>query len=777
MIVTRRWLEEWVDLDGITTDEICRKLNSIGLEVDSVKEVKIPERIVIGRVVSCEKHPDADKLSVCQVDLGSATRQIVCGAKNVRAGIYVPVATVGAVMPDGMKIKHAKLRGVESDGMICSSKEIGLPELGDGILELDESIGKLEIGKELSHYPLLFDTVIEIELTANRGDCLSIHGVARELAVGFGRSLKELDFEENFADQIGIGRILQFVHMGNPPVSLIYHAFDVKGISLPLLMKMRLALIDESVRTSIEGYLKYAIHTSGVVLRDYGFSKIAKGKEKAKLVLKEMEERLAEVECDGDVASIVGLFQNEELKPDEDEKTILLEASYVSPDILAPAVKKLGIETDPLYYRTSRGSEPDLDFGIKVLFSLLKKYSQISIYAGESEYVTSKEPVTVDISLEEIEELVGQKIELSDAVSILARLGFSINKTEDGRIVAKTPLFRHDIENRQDVIEEIVRIVGIDNISSKPLEFTEANRMSDSLRRYRFLREIRLKAVAAGFFETIHYVFCDNERIKKFGFEPIEEEKELLNPITSEMDGLRPSLMVNMLDSLKRNVNISKSRVQIFEIGTIFDSHRDESLQMALAFCGERESDAVVNAGKPKNVDFPYFVSLLSSIIGEFELEECKKLNSLMHPYQSADIIVEDVAVGQVAKLHPKVAEEFDLPDTFFAQIDITSLVPKVAIAEEYASLTPIYRDLSIVVPQSKKYGEIREVLKESTPAIVKRFYPIDRYVDDTLGEDMSLTIRFVIEPYEKSLEESEINAIMEEILKSLENRCSARLR
>ena len=777
MIVTRKWLEEWVDLDGITTEEICKKLNSIGLEVDSVKEVKIPERIVVGRVVSCEKHPDADKLTVCQVDLGSATRQIVCGAKNVRAGIYVPVATVGAVMSDGMKIKHAKLRGVESDGMICSAKELGLGDIMEGILELDDSIGELETGREISEYPLICDEIIEIELTANRGDCLSIHGVARELAVGFGRSLKELDFEENFADQIGIGRILQFGHIGNPPVSLVYHAFDVESLSTPLLIKLRLSFLDESAKTAIEAFLKYAIHSSGVILREYGFGKLAKGREKAKLVLKEFKERLAEIECDGTVVSMVGLSQNEDLKADEKEKTILIEASYVSPEILAPAVKKLNLKTDKLYYRTSRGSEPDLKFGIMLLFSLLKKYAKISIYAGESEYITPKVPITVDISVDDIEELVGQRVELSDAVSILGRLGFEINRTEDGRIVAQTPPFRHDINNRQDVIEEIVRVIGIDNIISKPLEFTEANRMSDSLKRYRFLRDIRLKAVASGFFETVHYIFCDNERVKRFGFEPIKPEMELANPITVEMDGLRPSLMLNMLDSLKRNVSISKKRVPLFEIGTVFDEKRNESLQMALAYSGERDSDAVVNAGKPKSVDFAFFVSKLSSIIGEFELKECKKPNSLMHLYQSADLFIDDKRVGHVSKLHPKVSEEFDLPDTYFAEIDLLCLEPEEKIASRIAALTPIYRDLSIVVAQSIKYSDIKDVLKASVPEIVERFYPIDRYVDDSLGENMSLTLRFVIAPHEKSLEESEINGIMEDILETLKSRCEAKLR
>ncbi|XPV82146.1 MAG: YtpR family tRNA-binding protein [Halarcobacter sp.] len=182
MIITRSWIQEYIDISKISTEDICKTLNSIGLEVDSFEEQRMPSNIVVGKVLEKEKHPDADKLNICQVDIGNETVQIVCGAKNVDAGQFVPVAVVGCHLGEGFKIKKAKLRGVESNGMICSSTEIGLPKLNDGILELDESIGKLEIGKELKDYPFLNDDVIEIELTANRGDCLSINGVAREIS-------------------------------------------------------------------------------------------------------------------------------------------------------------------------------------------------------------------------------------------------------------------------------------------------------------------------------------------------------------------------------------------------------------------------------------------------------------------------------------------------------------------------------------------------------------------------------------------------------------------
>ena len=193
MLVTKNWLQEWIDLSDISVDEICKTLNSSGLEVDSVEKIEIPKGVVVGKVTECVKHPEADKLSICQVDIGSKSVQIVCGAKNVGPGQFVPVATIGTKLGKGFEIKEAKLRGVESNGMICSSSEIGLPNTNDGILVLDSSIGELVIGKELSEYEFFNDTIIEIELTANRGDCLSIRGVARDLSASLKRKLKEFE--------------------------------------------------------------------------------------------------------------------------------------------------------------------------------------------------------------------------------------------------------------------------------------------------------------------------------------------------------------------------------------------------------------------------------------------------------------------------------------------------------------------------------------------------------------------------------------------------------
>ena len=250
MIVTRSWLNEWIDLRGVSTEEIAKTFNAIGLEVDRIQEFRVPEKIVFGKVLECVKHPDADKLNVCQVDIGSSIRQIVCGASNVREGLNVVVATVGATMPNGMQIKPVKLRGVESEGMICSASEIGLVDAQSGIIELDESIGSFTLGQEVSENEILNDDLIEIELTANRGDCLSIRGVARDLSAAFDRPIKPYNYTDN-DDKRGVGRILSLSYEKDLDVTLCYKVIDLKQLQIPLLTRLRLKQIEEERATDL----------------------------------------------------------------------------------------------------------------------------------------------------------------------------------------------------------------------------------------------------------------------------------------------------------------------------------------------------------------------------------------------------------------------------------------------------------------------------------------------------------------------------------------------
>lgn len=777
MIVTKSWLNEWVDLSGITTSDLVKTLNSIGLEVDSVKTYKIPSKIVFGKVLECVKHPEADKLNVCQVDIGTAVRQIVCGASNVRAGLTVVVATIGAVMPSGLAIKPVKLRGVESDGMICSASEIGLEDIQDGILELDSSIGEFKIGQEVSTNTIFSDDIIEIELTANRGDCLSIRGIARDLSAAYDRVLKDKNIKESEEKRVGIGRVLTLSHENNLDVSLRYKAVDIENINLPFIVKLRLAQINEKKVTDIESLLLYATHSSGVILRAYSHDFLSINKESmAKIELVKDNNGYVCVMAQNRV-SVIGVIQNEESKPSVNNGVIFIEASYISPEIISKKMQEVKINSDALYYKTSRGSEPELNIGLDFCLNLIELNSSSVVYGGTIEYAKVDEDRIINVTKSEIDEIIGANIDKAKIANILKNLGFNKIKSSTDSFVVLVPRFRHDIHNKQDIAEEIVRLVGIDNIPSKAFAFTEENRLKDDYFNYKKRTIYRHKAAYSGFFESVSFVFDEKKTLQKYGFETVSESLELLNPIVSTLDTLRTTLLTGLLKSASHNSKNGYSSIKLFEVGSVFNSKREESLKMAILFSGDREPESLANSGKPMKVDFALFAQMLSNIIGNFELRQHNTPYSLSHTYQCAEILMNGKAIGELFRLHPSVEDSYDLDVTFMCELDFDKLPNELKTAKKSSKYQASFRDLSIIMPKNMSYEKVKETIESSASSELVRFYVVDKYSDESLGENMSLSIRFVLQSFEKTLEEDDISKTIDATLESLKNRLGIGLR
>lgn len=782
MIITRSWLNEFIDISKVSTDDICAKLNSIGLEVDSVKSINIPDGIIVGYVTECEKHPNADKLNVCKVDTGSRISQIVCGASNVAKGQYVPVATIGTKFENGLEIKPVKLRGVDSEGMICSSSEIGLPKLNDGILVLDNTIGELEIGKSLKEYSILDDDIIEIELTANRGDCLSIYGVARELSTALNLPLKEVNFYESEDYGLGVGRVLHIQHEGEMDASLLYKVVNIKALENSLKIDLRLGLVEESKENMLDTILQYVTYTTGVILRVYKHSLFLDkpDSEKAEFKVKKDNSGFDTIYFNEKELSIVGVSQDENSKAigSENEK-VIIEASYIDPEVISKNIYKHKMKTDVLYYRTSRGSEPNLENGINYLCYIFQKYFNVEIFAGANELMKEKGEVVLSISASKIGNIIGQKIENARIVSILKSLGFKVSvDLEDDNLIISVPDFRHDIKSGQDIVEEIVRIVGIDNIKSNPLNFKEANRFNSDYYEFKNRRDIRVKAIANGFFEAVTYVFSSKEMLAKYGFETINENLELLNPIVNDLNTLRTTTLVNLLKAVEQNIKFGKKSVKLFEIGSVFNAKREEFTKIGFIFSGQVEKELFLNSGKPKEIDFYTFVDKLNSIIGNFELKKMEEIdNRLIHPHQSANIFFNGKKVGFISKLHLDIAKELDLPDTFIAEIDFKAIDFNLKEAHEFSKFQASTRDLSLIAPKNLEFFKIREEINSLNLSILKDIYPLDIYTSEELGENMSLTIRMILQSMEKTLEEEDINAVTDTILKHLQNSLNIGLR
>ena len=366
MIITRAWIQEFIDISKISTDDICKTLNSIGLEVDSVTKYKIADNVVVGHVIKKEKHPDADKLSVCQVDIGTEVVQIVCGAKNVAQNQFVPVAVVGCQLSEDFVIKQAKLRGLESNGMICSSSELGLPALNDGILELDNSIGELILGKELNEYKLFNDDIIDIELTANRGDCLSINGVARELSTCYKLPFNEFEKILNY-NEIGIGQVIEIECDSNTDSSLIYKAVDFSDFRLPLLQKLRVGTIEKYNKNDIQNVIHYVTHTNGVLFNAYAKHETDLIDDLLTLHIKKDKEGFDSV-YGQNLLSTIGVETN---KIESNETTYIIEANYTDPEQLSKKIFEKKKKTGDVFYKSSRGSEPHIVQGIDYFTTLI----------------------------------------------------------------------------------------------------------------------------------------------------------------------------------------------------------------------------------------------------------------------------------------------------------------------------------------------------------------------------------------------------------------------
>ena len=773
MIITRTWVEDFLDISKISTKKLCKTFTSIGLEVDSVKSIKIPNSVIVGKIIETKKHENADKLNICMVDIGLEIIQIVCGAKNVKKGQYVPVAMVSCQLSKDFKIKKTILRGVESNGMICSSNELGLPILNDGILELDSSIGELIIGKQLKEYPLLNDEIIELELTANRGDCLSINGIARELSAYFNIAFNELDTSISYLNS-AIGQILEIDCDSKVEASLVFSAINLENFKLPLLQKLRLGIISKFTNNDIQNALFYTTHCNGVIFNAYCKNDTKINKNNLSVLNIKKDEKNFDVVYSKELLSTI-CVEHKDMALDNDE--YIIESSYINPEVLSKRVFETTITTGDIYYKSSRGSEPNVQEGMNFLAILLSKFG-VKFYNGFKVFTEDKERTNIDVNIDKINAIIGQKISKMKIEKILSSLKFDVKDTVHNILSVKVPLYRHDIKNIADITEEIVRTIGIDNIKAKPLEVSEAKQINQTTLNLLKKNMLRQRAVQNSFFETITYVFTNKKNLQKYNFKFVKDELDILNPIVNELNTYRSTILLNLVEAVSKNLKLGFKSIGLFEIGTVFDESRKESKKISFIFSGEKEENKVSNKGKPQNIDFFEFSKKILNTIGHFELETMHKINnSFIHPYQCANVISKGVNIGFVSKLHPSVCNDFDLSDTFIAEIDFDKIQSNLTIAKVHSKFQSSKKDLSIVVPKDMEYSKIKNLINTIRDTSIKQFNLIDIYTDEALGDKESLTIRFILQNDNKTLNEEDISSTLDKILSTLNNKLNIILR
>lgn len=782
MIVTKHLLEQFVNLSEVQSEKIITELSKIGLEVESFAPLRVPDGVVVGYVVEKSPHPDADKLSVCKVDVGGEILQIVCGASNVQSDQYVAVALEGAKLntPKGeLVIKPTTLRGVESCGMLCSSSELGFPKINEGIMVLDSSVGHLEIGTPLNSYPLFDNFILEVGLTPNRGDCLSVLGIARDLSVALNLTLSLKNYKDENVP-LGIGRVLQVVNEGRFDSSMLYKVIKTTSIQTPLELKLSLAMCGIELHSPIQDYLNYAMHNIGVILRGYAFSHFEKSNlsnnVEGQIILKQNAEGL---DCvyGKDQVSVVGINA---LGIESSHEMLVLEASYINPQSVSeilyqyPQIKK----DSNITYKTTRGSNPDLLLGMQYLCHLLISFTRSEVYSGNHRLAQKEESKSIKTTFDCIAKILGTEIHKEEIALILKKLGFKIEASfDESFFMATPPEYRHDIHTNQDIAEEVLRIYRIDKLLSKPLTIVEQSR-KDNAKYFDFKAQRALiqKAVAKGFYETLHYVFDDRARLAELGIEGIDEALDVLNPITNELNTLRVSLLPSMVESIKRNENFGIKKIAFAEIGVCYTKERQEVKKIAFAtnLC---KSEEKYPFPKGEKWDFYAFASSIMDIIGSFEVCELQTLpfgasSLLLHPFQRASVFKEGREIGYIAKLNPTITEGF------VCELELEPLIERTKISHKSGSkYQASLRDLTLMIDKEIAFSKIKSKLLDSKIPYLDNLYPLDLYSHQDFGNEVALSIRFVWQSFEKTLQEEEINQGMQTLLELLSKEFGAKLR
>ncbi len=744
--------------------KLCEDLSRLCLEVESCIPCIAPKNVVVGKVLEKAPHKNAEKLSVCQVDVGKEVLQIVCGAKNVAPNQFVPVALNGALI-GSTTIAKTELRGVESCGMICSSSELGFPKINDGILELDESVGELVLGKELNEYTPFNTHVLEISLTPNRGDCLSVLGIAREISAFYHTPLKPIK-ALNFTPK---SDLITLSAGENIESHLAYYLICNHSLKTPLNIKLSLAHNNALSENDLNNFIEFSVHFSGVIMNAYSLNKTP-----IDLSVKNDENNLESVYINHQKRSTIAI--KHQVQKDLSE-CLLLEASYTDPISLSlklHALKDKTLQKDnALIYRSARGSNPNLSDGLNFLSTHLKA---TILESKQTEH--SLKDRTLTFQLEDITEILGLAVEKEKIQGILKNLGFKVSVKEPNSkppiLEVVAPNFRHDIKTIQDIAEEILRFVGIDNLVSKPLHCVSSKNSNPHYDTHRFFENLKHKALACGFKEVIHYVFYSKEKQQKLGFEVLEDPLELQNPITTELNTLRTSLVCGLLDASLRNKNLGFKSIALYEKGSVYNAKREETQKLGFLVSGLQKKESYPDA-KGKAWDFYSFAECVSKVIGDFSLEKLTTQTPINHPYQSAKIIQNHEVIGVIAKIHPKVIQELDLFESYYAEIDASKLKRPAMLLKPFSIYPSSVRDLTLIINENTAFSKIKKALKDAQIPNLSEILPLDIFKES--HNSIALSVRCVIHSLEKTLNDEEVNSAVQKALEILEKEFNARLK
>ncbi|MFK7695609.1 phenylalanine--tRNA ligase subunit beta [Paenibacillus sp. HJGM_3] len=813
MKVSYKWLSEYVDLKGYTAAELAEKLTRSGIEVDVVENRnKGVDGVVVGYVKTREKHPDADKLSVCTVDVGQGEDlQIVCGAPNVAAGQKVPVAVVGAVLPGDFKIKKAKLRGVESQGMICSAKELGLndkllpKEIQEGILVLPEDTS---IGASILDVLGIDDEVMELDLTPNRSDCLSMLGAAYEIAAILGRDVKLPDSEQGLhasavkaADKLSV-RITAAEQCSH------YAARRIEGVHIgpaPLWMQNRLMAAGIRPINNIVDITNYVLLEYGQPLHAFDAEKLTNGQIDVRLAAegeklttlddneRELSPHMLLITDGVKPVAIAGVMGGANSEVTSGTTALVLESARFAGGSVRKTSRQLGLRSEASV-RFEKEVNPEA-----VIPALNRAASLIAQYAGghvnegivEARTMTPQ-PVSIELPLAKVNAYLGTELALLEVKVIFNRLHFPYEEKADETLLVHVPSRRGDITRDVDLIEEIARLYGYDNIPTSLIQgVTTPGALT---REQRIRRTIRGLLTGAGLHEVVAYSFTHPDQIGQFrGLYPEAKPIALALPMSEERSVLRTSLIPHLLDTAAYNRNRNINDVAVFEIGKVFISQEeqlttlpDEKLMLGMLWTGKRD-EAHWGAKSPA-VDFYDLKGVFETVIADLGIQGVRYTAAQpvgFHPGRTAEIsIVSErgtTVLGRIGQLHPALQQAKDLEDTYVLEIELQPLF-------DYADFTiasvplpkypAISRDMAVVVASDVPVGDLVAKVQETAAALLESIEVFDIYTGERLGAGKkSVALALVYRHADRTLTDEEVSELHGSVVRVLEETFRAELR
>jgi len=801
MLVSLKWLKDYVDVE-LPIEELADKLTMAGLEVDSVKEIR-PEftGVVVGKIISLAKHPDADKLSVCEVSTGKEVLPIVCGAPNTAIGQKIPLAQVGAVLPGGFKVKSSKIRGVQSEGMLCSEEELGIGGDNTGIMVLPEEFA---IGEDLSRSEAFNDYVLDVGVTPNRSDCLSVIGIAREVAALTGKKLRypEINFTETDED---INKVTS-VQIINPEACPRYTARIIRNVKIkpsPLWMRQRLEASGLRAINNAVDVTNFVMLELGQPLHAFDFRYLEEGRivvrtsaEGEEFVSLDGKSRTLLANtlmiCDGRkpvaVAGIMGGLNSE---VQDDTETVLLESAYFDPSSIRRSSKQLGMSTDAAF-RFERGIDPEgVVRASNRAAQLLAETAEGRVSKNCIDVYPHKilSPANILLRHSRIKEILGISVDLFEVKKILQELEMRVRDGERGELYVTPPTFRTDIYREIDLIEEIARIHGYGNIPETQPYISEKPESRD-LRKV-IEEKVRTIFLGNGYTEVINFSFTVPQSADILNLSPDNEGRrfvKIINPLTEDQSVMRTNLIFGLLVTMKRNVFAGSEDLKIFENGRVFIARRADELpveksRLAALISGSRSSDFWRSA---ENSDFYDIKGLLESILENLKITEVKfrAVSDIpyLHPGRAAEVVIKGQVAGIIGDLHPDVLEKMDLKKRA-AVFEIDAEIIGSAFSEEmqYCEIPrypAVTRDVAFILKNDIEAETAIAVANVQHQDLLDKIEVFDIYTGKNIPEgSKSLALRFTYRSAEKTLTDDEVNKVHGAIVKTIVDATSAKIR